>query len=176
MIECEDYIKLLESSDPVVVSEAAFSLADMGCSDAAPHLLRILFREEFATINAVAYALGELKVQGAKSKLISLVGDPRTKGHRGSFLYALLSLDCRDDYPEIVKFLFDDYFEVRQKAAMILEQIIPHQADVLLAMSREGLQESLGAMPSDDERFDQVKNVYDDVRSEIARRAQASME
>ncbi|WP_165074701.1 HEAT repeat domain-containing protein [Paludisphaera rhizosphaerae] len=163
----------LSSNDRKVAVQAAFDLAHMGGVEAVPDLLRLLSTlppagaEALHKLGAFAYALGELKVQAAKPRLIELIRDPRTKGHRGSFLYAMLDLDCRDDYDFLYELVFDDYFEVRAKAVMILNGIIPLQDVEKLVASRDDLLERLEGVPLDDERSIHLCSLVDLLDAEL---------
>jgi len=139
MTECESLIHQLDSGDPRVVRQAAFDLADSGCLEAAPCLLQMFHESGLDTMGALAYALGELHVQEAKPRLLELMKDPRTRGSRGSLMYALMVLDCNDDYEDILDFTRGDTWEVRQKALIILDEIAPFQSTDVLVSGRARL-------------------------------------
>jgi len=99
----------LDSPDPRESNDAAVELADSDASEAIPHLLRILDQGDSRKIGAIAYALGELKVEESKAKLIALARDPKTRGNRGSLIYALMNLSCDEYMIDIVDFSVDDF-------------------------------------------------------------------
>ncbi|WZO98810.1 HEAT repeat domain-containing protein [Isosphaeraceae bacterium EP7] len=157
----------LDSDDPAVVTEAAFQLADAGCREAVPQLLSILDRGDLRTNNGVAYALGELKVQEAKPRLIELLRDPKTLGNRGSLMYGLMCLDCSDDFAEILPFMFDDAFEVRAKVLVILEAIVPTQVEATLEAGVRLLETTAETIPIESEIHADLDELLDLIDAEL---------
>ncbi|WP_165251061.1 HEAT repeat domain-containing protein [Paludisphaera soli] len=161
-MDCESLIHRLDSSDPKLVGQAAFALADSGCIEAAPRLLQMLHEDDPATMGSLAYALGELHVQEATPRLLELMKDPRTRGSRGSLMYALMNLDCNDDYEDILDFTRDDFWEVRQKALIILDAIAPFQSTDALISGRARL---LGRLED--------ASLHDEIKSHLAEAVEA---
>ncbi len=171
MDDGEGIVARLGSRDPEVVKQAAFDAADMARVDAVPSLLKLLEAGDLATMGAVAYALGELQAEQARPRLMELLKDARTAGRRGSLMYAMMCLDCKDHFHDMLAFLFDDSFEVRCKAAMILEATAGDMAVDALVASRSELAKRLreGAEEDDDRRAE-VEAVLETLSEEIRRR------
>lgn len=167
MAEPSILIRNLDSDDPEAVSRAAFDLGDSRCIEAIPRLLEMFDENDPATINAVAYALGELKVQEAKPRILKYLKDPSFGGSRGTLMYALLCLDCTENYGDIVELVSDDSWEVRQKAIMILDEILPSRSRDELISGRDRLLERLAEAAIESELRSHVEDAIDDIESEL---------
>ncbi|WP_156512817.1 HEAT repeat domain-containing protein [Planctomyces sp. SH-PL62] len=162
MAGCESLVQGLDSGDPKIIRQAALDLADSGCLEAVPRLLQMFAAGDLATMGALAYALGELHVQEAKPRLLELMKDVRTRGSRGSLMYALMNLNCNDDYDDILEFTHDDVWEVRQKALIILDDIAPFQNTAALISGRVRLLTRL-----------EDASLHDEARSHLAEAVEA---
>ncbi|WP_168119011.1 HEAT repeat domain-containing protein [Paenibacillus sp. HB172176] len=73
--------------------------------------------------NAISIALADIGSSEALVPLINQLKDPKTKGKRGTILYALESFDCSEYAEVIVESLTSRYFEESRHAYQILELI-----------------------------------------------------
>lgn len=158
-------IRKLDSGDPATISQTAFDLGDLGCTEAIPRLLEMFDKHDPATINALAYALGELKAQEARPRILEYLKAPSFGGSRGSLMYALLNLDCTEDYDDILEFTCDASWEVRQKALMILDEILPSRSTAELNSGRARLIAKLEEAPIEGELRAHVEDAIDAINS-----------
>lgn len=166
----------LNSHDSAVVNQAAFDAADASRADVVPPLLKLLQAGNLETMGAVAYALGELGAQEAQPCLWKWLKDPKTEGKRGSLVYALMGLDCGRHCRDVLDLLYDRFFEVRQKAIIILEDIVSSQSLEELAASRADLLGGLNGMSLDDGRRAEVADALEIIDGEMARRSAGSLD
>jgi HEAT repeat protein len=108
----------LVESDVDTAALSAATLADMGAFEAIPALRIALSSVTVdATVrNAVAIALSDLKDDGMVPLIGALLLDPRTKGNRGTLLYAIESFDNRSLLRELTQLVLTGGFEVRHQA------------------------------------------------------------
>ena len=64
------------------------------------------------------------KVHKAAPFLISKITSPEYQNKNGTFLYALIDIDCKDYYKEIIPFIANGDYESREMAVFILEAIV----------------------------------------------------
>ena len=114
----QELIRRLREPDVDTAVLAAASLADMGAVEAIPALRIALSGAtlDAAVRNAVAIALSDLKDDGVVPLIGELLLDPRTKGHRGTLLYAIESFDNRPLLRELTQLVISGGFEVRHQA------------------------------------------------------------
>jgi hypothetical protein len=74
-----------------------------------------------ATRDAAALALADLRAKGARDLLLELLKRPSTKGHRGTLLYALETLDAEVPLASLVDIIADDTYEAREQALDLIE-------------------------------------------------------
>ena len=104
---------------------AAASLADMGAVEAIPALRSALsgVTTPAAIRNAVAVALSDLGDEGLVPLIGELLRDPRTKGNRGTLLYAIESFDNRPLLGALTHLVIHGGFEVRHQAFQNIRSI-----------------------------------------------------
>jgi HEAT repeat protein len=91
----------------------------------APNLSNMLSVEsDINVLNELALSLGKLKYHEAVPKLMKYVNNPDFSSRRGTFIYALQSLDCREYFLDFVKMICDGNFEVFSHSLSVLESII----------------------------------------------------
>jgi HEAT repeat protein len=114
----QDLLRQLGEPDVDTAALAAAALADMGAIEAIPALRIALtgVTTDPVVRNAVAIALSDLKDDGVVPLIGELLLDPRTKGHRGTLLYALESFDNRPLLRELTQLVISGGFEVRHQA------------------------------------------------------------
>lgn len=119
-----ELLKRLTGGDSQEVVAAARELASRQEGSAAPQLLEVLRTTHDATVrNAVALALSDLKYPQAFDVLVDLLNQERTRGHRGTLLYALGAFDCSSILSLLVDFVIEGSFEVSREALSLLAGI-----------------------------------------------------
>lgn len=119
-----DLLRQLQSSDPSKVVVAARELASRQEMSAAPPLLELLRTTNDVTVrNAAALALSDLKHPPAFDVLVNLIKDERTRGSRGTLLYAIGAFDCSSILPILIDFVIDGNFEVSRQAFSLIGEI-----------------------------------------------------
>ncbi|MFS1514401.1 HEAT repeat domain-containing protein [Chengkuizengella sp. SCS-71B] len=73
--------------------------------------------------NAIAIALGDIGSNKSVEPIMNLLADPKTKGSRGTLLYALRSLDYSAHTIEITKLLLNNSIEISNESFLLLEKI-----------------------------------------------------
>lgn len=90
-----------------------------------PVLLDMLSIEnDISVLNALALCLGKLGVNDAVPILMGYIRNPDFKNVRGSFIYALLDLDCDEYFLDFVKMICDGDFEVYDHSFLVFESIV----------------------------------------------------
>jgi len=90
-----------------------------------PKLLKMLSTEENINIlNDLALCLGKFKINEAVPILMGYIKNPEFQNIRGSFIYALLDLDCEEYFLDFVKMICDGDFEVYDHSFLVFESII----------------------------------------------------
>jgi HEAT repeat protein len=116
-----ELLRQLESGDPPKVVAAARELAARQELSAATPLLELLRTTNDVTArNAAALALGDLKHPPAFDVLVDLLKDERTRGSRGTLLYAIGAFECSSILPTLVDFVIDGNFEVSRQAFSLI--------------------------------------------------------
>jgi hypothetical protein len=90
-----------------------------------PKLLDMLSTEDdINVLNALAITLGKLRCNEAVPILMGHIRNPVFKNTRGSFIYALLDLDCREYFLEFVMMMCEGDFEVFSHSFMVFESVV----------------------------------------------------
>jgi hypothetical protein len=114
----------LTSGDAGRAREAARQLARSAGSRHVDRMLEVLVEtEDHALRDALALALSDLDEERLLPAVADLLADPKTRGHRGSLLYALEPLDCRPILRLLVELAVTGGFEVARQALLRIEAI-----------------------------------------------------
>jgi HEAT repeat protein len=82
--------------------------------------------------NEIAIALADIGNDKAVEPLIYMLKHSKTKGSRGTLLYALEDLDYIQHVELLVELLYEDNFEVNRHALMLIESISTKISDEVL--------------------------------------------
>jgi hypothetical protein len=74
--------------------------------------------------NAIAIALADIGCDTAIEPLIRMLKSPKTKGARGTILYALEYFDCSSHVELLTDLLFDENFEVSRQSLVLIESFL----------------------------------------------------
>jgi hypothetical protein len=119
-----ELLNQLGSPDPQKVVDATQELAFRHEQTAASPLLEILRSTSDATVrNTAALALSDLQDPRVFNVLVDLLKDDRTRGNRGTLLYALGAYDCSPVLPLLVEFVIEGNFEVSRQALSLISGI-----------------------------------------------------
>jgi hypothetical protein len=120
----EQLIEDLESSEIDKKIKAIEYIEDK-CYDLVPKLLDMLTNEDdINVLNALALCMGRLRINEAVPIIMGYIKNPDFKDKNGSFIYALLNLECRTYFLDFVKMMCEGNFEVFNHSFLIFESII----------------------------------------------------
>lgn len=104
--------------------EAAHALGDLGEPRGAPILIRLLDTANSSAVrNAAAIGLRELRDNRALPALLRQITDPRNAADRGTFIYALETLDARPALLELAHAMCQGHYEVMAMALRVIEDL-----------------------------------------------------
>ena len=132
----------------------------------APNLLDMLSVEnDIDVLNALALCLGRLGVNEAVPILMGYIRNPDFKNLRGSFIYALLDLDCDEYFMDFVKMICDGNFEVYDHSFLVFESIVD-EADYAQKLEAIEILENQKAIEiskfqSEPSQFDRINYIVD---------------
>jgi HEAT repeat protein len=110
--------------------------------------------------NALALSLGDLQANETVPLLIKFIKDPENESKRGSFVYALQKLDCKEFFLDIVDLICTGDYEVYDHAHTIFESLVDDVTynEKLLAKKKLKNQEQieLAMPPSKHPQFDRI--------------------
>ena len=164
--EFDENLNALKSQDAEEVERAIRNLGESSDQRAIPFLLDMLLKEHNDNLrNVIALSLGSLKADDAVPILIQLVKKPELKNKRGSLVYALQNLDCKNYFIDIVELICDGNYEVCNHALDIFESLVDEisYSEKLLAKQRLSEQEQieLALPPSKHPKYDRIHFVRD---------------
>ena len=121
----------IKSSDEERIFTAALQVGDLGCADAVPALLRLLETDSRIRVkNGAAMALRDLGANEAVPPLIRLIESKEFQNQRGTFIYALQTLDWYSKYSHsVARLLTDANYEVRTMALQALSEAASSMSD-----------------------------------------------
>jgi HEAT repeat protein len=120
----QDLIDHLNSSDSKRIIEAAHEVATRKAMTAVPQMLELLKKtNDGAVRNALALALSDLKDPSVFDVIVKLLNRKRTRGNRGTLLYALGEYDCTTILPLLVNIVIDGNFEESRQALSLITGI-----------------------------------------------------
>lgn len=121
----EQLIKDLESSNLDNKIEAIEYIREIQNKDLTPRLLNMLSNEDdINVLNALALCLGNLQINEAVPILMDYIKDPDFKDKIGSFIYALVDLECKAYFLDFVKMICEGSFEVFSHSFLVFESIV----------------------------------------------------
>lgn len=164
--EFEEKMNALRSSDLETVEEAVRYLGDSADQRSIPQLLEMLPSEKDDNLrNVIALSLGKLKANDAVPLLMELIRRPEYKNKRGSLVYALIDLDCKGYFSDIVEMICTGSYEVCDHALTIFESLIDDVdfSEKLLATEKLKNQEKveLALPPSKHPKYDRIHFIRD---------------
>ena len=114
----------IKSRDEDRIFHSAIKVGDAHQTDAIPTLMRLLETDPRLRVkNGAAIALRELGADEAVPHLIKLIESKEFQKQRGTFVYALQTLDWYSKYSHAVaRLLTDSNFEVRTMALQALDE------------------------------------------------------
>jgi HEAT repeat protein len=137
-----DLKRAIASGDEDQTHDAAVLVGDAGDEEAVPSLLSLLTEDPRVHVkNGAAIALRQLHANAAVPQLIKLIESPDFRHNRGTFVYALATLDWYSKYSSAVaKLIPDPNYEVRCMAVRALELAIDkmtraQKGDMVVALS-----------------------------------------
>ncbi|GAA4604761.1 HEAT repeat protein [Actinoplanes octamycinicus] len=111
----DDLLARLTDDDPDRAAEAARALG-------AVRLLDVLTTTEDPAVRvAAALALSDMRVPEARDVIAGLLTQERTRGRRGTLVYALEPYDCGPLLPLLVDLIVEDNYEVAREAARLID-------------------------------------------------------
>jgi hypothetical protein len=103
----------------------------------------LLTTNDPAARNALAMILSDQKHPAGFDALVKLLGDDRTRAHRGTLLYALGVYDCSSILPMLIDFVIDGTFEVSRQAHSLISSIETEVDDQVWNVCAEHLRRAL---------------------------------
>ncbi|GIE76507.1 hypothetical protein Aph02nite_24570 [Actinoplanes philippinensis] len=130
-----DLLARLAGEDPEAAREAALELGDRREYGAAPLMLEILGATSDARVrNGIAYALSAMRVPEMFEVVVELLRQERTRGFRGTLLYALRPFDCTPILPLLVDLVIGDSWEAAREAGYLITEIEVVSTDTWLPL------------------------------------------
>lgn len=166
----EENIFRLQSADLEIVKGAIRELSQLNDKRAIPILIDMLSKEEDNNlINALALGLGQLRADESVPLLMKLIKKPELKNKRGSIVFALKDLDCREYFIDFVEMICDGNYEVSSHALDIFESLVDETSfsNKLLAKEKLKSQEQieLAKPPSKHPEYDRIHFIRDALKS-----------
>jgi hypothetical protein len=87
--------------------------------------------------NKLAILLSDFGKELAIIPIIKMIKDPRTKGNRGTLLYALEELDCSLYLDFLFSLMIEDNFEVSRQAYLIIEKVLSKENNNLELIKKQ---------------------------------------
>ncbi|WP_436531894.1 HEAT repeat domain-containing protein [Actinoplanes sp. HUAS TT8] len=152
----------LVGADPDAAREAALELGDRRDYEAVPVMLEVLATTPDTRVrNGVAYALSAMRIPETFDVVVALLREERTRGARGTLLFALRPFDCLSILPLLVEIVIDDTWESSREAAYLISEV-----EVIPVEAWEPLRERLRAARVDDERRETIEFLLGFFRAE----------
>jgi hypothetical protein len=120
----ENYLVPPQSEDTTTLINVIKAQGESGDPYAVPTLIKLMQTTPVTNIrNDAAIALRDLVDVRAFQPLAELITDPKTKGQRGTLLYALEVFDCVPILPLLVDLIINGNFEESHQAFLDIEAI-----------------------------------------------------
>jgi HEAT repeat protein len=164
--DLEEKLEVLKSSDLEKVEKTIRELGNSEDKRAIPILMGMLAREKDIHLkNALALSLGDLRAHEAVPLLMTLIKDPSNENMRGSFVYALRNLQCKEYFLDFVEMICTGNFEVYSHALDLVESVIDDVSfsDKLEAkkMLENQKQKELAKPPTRHPKYDRIHFIND---------------
>ncbi|GEM_PF-5441562 len=141
---------------------AAHALGDLGDARAVPHLVLLLDTSDNHTVkNAAAVGLRELKDPAAIPPLLKQIRDPKNGANRGTFLYALGTLDARSTVVDLAEVVCAGNYEQMAMALAAIEAFQGPIAGVDKAKAIEILRRCLGGEPHEAWQGEMISSIIE---------------
>lgn len=129
----ENWKEKILSKDWKIALNAADNLAKIGGDEVIKFLIKLLDSKEARIRNAAALSIRDTKDNQAIKPLLKSIFKPENRDYNGTMVYALQTLDCKNNLVELFKILFYESYESKMGAYAILdEQIFEfHREDLM---------------------------------------------
>lgn len=132
-IEIEQLKKNIFSDDREIMKHAVDGLAKIGGDEIVGFLISLITLDDSGIRNRAALALKDIKDNKAVEPLFNAIFKRENHNNNGTLVYALESLDCRQNLKEIFKILFYETYESKVSDLTILsEQIFDYSGNDLV--------------------------------------------
>ncbi len=122
MINIEELVAIIESSEWCEKLKAADILAEHGSSEVVASLIALLKSKDGKVRNASTLALREIGDDIAVEPLFAASHDPANVENRSTLVYALETLDCSGHFIDVVKLAVFGKADVQMSALVILAE------------------------------------------------------
>lgn len=116
-----DLLDDLRSDDWEIAEGASEVLVARGGADVVDSLIQLLRSTDGRTRNRAAMALREIGDDRAVHPLVDAISVPENCNNRGTLVYALQTLDCRNYFQFLFDLAIEGNYEVRCMVLMIFE-------------------------------------------------------
>jgi len=122
MMVNEAWLRDFASLQPEVFERAMDHLVELGDDDVVSELIELLYSRSPLLRNRAAGALWRIGNPRAVPALIEAFEQHRESGDTGSLIYAMRVFDCSAHFDWLCALVFDDVFEIRAMALMVLDR------------------------------------------------------
>lgn len=135
--EIENWKAEIQSADSRIALNAADNLGKIGGDNIVKFLIELLESNDAKIRNAAALSLRETKDNRAIQPLLKSIFKPENRNYNGTMVYALQTLDCKNQLVELFKILFYESYESKMGAYTILdEQVFEFSREDLIEIER----------------------------------------
>ena len=120
--------------------------------------------------DAGALVISELGDQRAIGQLVELIESSDTKGYRGTLVWALIHLDCRDHFLLLIRTALNDVFEPAIKAMYALRDQHFRVSEQDIAVARQMIREVVPREDMGDDAESQLGEIKGIIQREDDRR------
>ena len=154
----EESIKRNEINNAIRIVE---EMGDKKCKEAVPFLIEILKNTENHKLrNAIALALSDIGSAEAMVPIVNLISDPKTRGNRGTLLYALRPFDYLEYYEILFRCVLEDNFEVSRTSLNLIEAIIDRLPEEKAQTSMNEISKKIEDLKGKIEFLEEVLEIY----------------
>lgn len=122
--EIENWKAEIQSENWEIALNAAKNLEKVGGDNIVQFLISLLESENVGLRNTAALSLRRIKNNRAIEPLLKSIFNPKNRDYNGTMVYALQTLDCKNNLVELFKILFYESYESKIGAYHILEEQI----------------------------------------------------
>ena len=135
--EIENWKEEIQSEDWEVALNAADNLGKIGGDNIVKFLIELLESNDARIRNAASLSIRETKDSRAIQPLLKSIFKPENRDYNGTMVYALQTLDCKNQLVELFKILFYESYESKMGAYTILDkQIFEFSREDLIEIKR----------------------------------------